>query len=293
MAYRLIYNPVAGGGKAKTIVESLAPQLASVEHLEVMMTRYRGHARELAAQVAHQPDQVVISVGGDGTHHEIANGLLPAGLATMAVIPAGSGNDFAGGLGIPTDPQAALAVALGTHAVRVDVGQVEQEYFLTVVGAGFDAEVAGLINTRPHGGSGKLVYLQGILQTLFRYRPQVLTVTEGGQATSRPTLLIAVGNTSRYGGGIKICPEADPHDGTLQVVWIDGIPPLAVLPLLAKAYGGHHVKDPVVHTFQSPALVIDGPEALYVHADGELIGHLPVTIKAVPHALTIRVPNRS
>ena len=292
MAYRLIYNPVAGGGRAKAIVESLAPQLATVENLEVMMTRYRGHARELAAQVASRPDQVVISVGGDGTHHEIANGLLPAGNATMAVIPAGSGNDFAAGIGIPADLQAAMAVALGSHAVRVDVGQVEQEYFLTVVGAGFDAEVAGLINTHPHGGSGKFVYLQGILQTLFRYRPQVLKITEGGQVTERPTLLIAAGNTSRYGGGIKICPEANPHDGTLQVVWVGGLPPLAVLPLLAKAYGGHHVKDPVVHTFQSHELLIEGPEALYVHADGELIGHLPVTIRAVPHALSIRVPDR-
>jgi diacylglycerol kinase (ATP) len=295
MPYRLIYNPAAGGGRAQRLMDRLASNLADVPDLEVTATRERGHATELARAMADRDDTVVISVGGDGTHHEVVNGLLPDGRAQMAVIPAGSGNDFAASLGIPEDPEAALGVALAGRARAVDVGWAETaegaQYFLTVVGAGFDAEVAGLINSRARGqGSGKLLYLRGILETLLRYRSEALTVTVDGQSTTRPTLLLAAGNAPRYAGGIRICPAARMDDGLLQVIWVRGLPRLKVLPLLAQAYQGKHVDNPAVETRMAAALAVTGPRHLFVHADGELLGHLPLTIRVVPEALRVRTP---
>jgi diacylglycerol kinase (ATP) len=295
MPYRLIYNPAAGGGRARQLVDRLAPHLAEVEDLEVLATRERGHATELARAVAAKPGMVVISVGGDGTHHEVVNGLLPEGAAEVAIIPAGSGNDFAGSLGIPGDPVQALDTAVHGVSRPVDVGLAEaangRHYFLTVAGAGFDAEVAGLLNSRPKGrGSGKLLYLRGILETLMVYRSDALTVTLGGRKETRPTLLIAAGNAPRYAGGIRICPDASLHDGQFQVVWVRGMPRLKVLTVLAQAYSGSHVKNPAVETFTVDALTIEGPSRLFVHADGEILGHLPITLRMVPGALRFRVP---
>jgi diacylglycerol kinase (ATP) len=290
MPYRLIYNPVAGGRRAQKIVDSLASALARVGDLEVMATRERGHAVELARAVAQVPGMVVISVGGDGTHHEVVNGLGPHAAAAMAVIPAGSGNDFPAGIGVPDDPALALEVALAGQFRAIDLGQVNDQYFLTVVGAGFDAEVAGDINARPHGGSGTWLYLKGILRQLFRYRCQPLTVTLDGVTRTRDTLMIAAGNTARYAGGIRICPGAKPTDGQLEVIWVGAVSPLGILPILARAYSGRHVEHPVTETHRAAELVVDGPAALYVHADGELVGHLPVHIRVHPSALMMRLP---
>lgn len=289
MPTRLIYNPVAGGGRARAIVDRLSPELARIPELEVLATRAPGHAKELAGAVKDRPDQLVISVGGDGTHHEVANGLLPDGTAEMAIIPAGSGNDFAGFLGIPKDPALALAIALDAPPRPVDVGKVNEEYFLTVVGCGFDAEVAAYINQRPKAGNAQVAYLSAILKMLTRYDCKPLSVSQDGDSRSRSTLLLACGNTGRYAGGIKICPAATPFDGLLDVVWVGGLSKLRILPLLATAYSGTHVRHPVVETFSARKLRVEGPEGYHVHADGELVGELPVTIESIPGALRLRV----
>ncbi len=295
MPYRLIYNPVAGGGRARRVLDALMPELARRSDLEVVATRERGHATELAHQVRDRADMVVISLGGDGTHHEVVNGLLPGGQAALSVIPAGSGNDFAAGIGIPAAPDEALAISFAGVRTPIDVGQVGSEYFLTVVGAGFDAEVAGLINRQAHGrgGSGKLMYLRGILSTLFTYRCHslVLDVEQAGHtARERPTLLLAAGNVARYGGGIRICPGADPHDGVLQVVWIGGTGKFGTLKLLTQAYSGRHVANPLVESLQTAAFRLTGPPQLFVHADGEIVGHLPISVRAWPDALLLMLP---
>lgn len=294
MPYRVIYNPAAGGGRSRRVLDALMPELAAHPDLEVMATRERGHATELARQVRDREDMVVISLGGDGTHHEVANGLLPNSRAAMSVISAGSGNDFASGVGLPADPSAALAVSFHGVTQALDVGQVGSEYFLTVVGAGFDAEVAGRVNRQARGqGSGKMLYLRGILATLLTYRSDVfqLDLNQTGQAVrERPTLMLAAGNLPRYGGGIRICPEADPHDGLLQVVWIGSLSKLGTLRLLSQAYSGRHVGNPVVETFQAASFRLTGPPRLFVHADGELVGHLPVSVRSLPGALPLKMP---
>lgn len=288
MGCRLIFNPVAGNGKAERVFKVIRP-LLEAKAVEVVRTRHPGHATELAREVAHDRTMSVISLGGDGTHHEVVNGLLPEGQAVFSVIPAGTGNDFVRILRYPAALLDQAQVALSGPAYPFDVGRIGPRYFLTVAGAGFDAEVAGWVNRRSKRGNGTLVFVRGILYNLLRFRSQPMSLRSPEESHQDLTFMVAVGNTRCYAGGMKICPDADPQDGMLSVVWIRGITPLGVLPLLARVFRGTHVHRPQVHSFRTAQLLIEGPDHLWVHADGELVGHLPVTVECVPAALRIRV----
>lgn len=288
MPIRLIVNPVAGNGKALKILNRIAPEL-NLRGVEVIHTRYPGHAEELAREVAEDLSMSVVSLGGDGTHHEVVNGLLPNGAPVFSVIPAGTGNDFVRVLNYPGSLDEQVRVALDGPVRSFDVGRVANRYFLTVAGAGFDAEVAGWVNARKKHGNGTAVFLKGILFNLLRFRPQQMDLVANGRVLGGSTFMVAAGNTRCYAGGMRICPDADPEDGQLSVVWIKGVTPLGLLPLLARVFKGTHVNRPQVQTFSSSKLIIQGPSHLWVHADGELIGHLPVTIESLPAALKVRV----
>ncbi|CAB1127915.1 Diacylglycerol kinase [Candidatus Hydrogenisulfobacillus filiaventi] len=289
----LIYNPAAGNGHARRVYESLRPELER-RGVEVRATEGPGHATDIARGLAGEA-VTVVSLGGDGTHHEVVNGLGPHARAVLAVIPAGTGNDFARVLDLPPDPLGCLAVALdepgpqGPRIRQLDLGQVNRTYFLTVAGIGFDAEVAGWVNARQsRKGSGTWTFVRGILANLFTYRFRPLEVHVGEAARRRETFMLTAGNTPFYAGGIHICPGADPTDGLLTVLWVGRLPRLEVLPLLVKAYRGNHTGHPAVETFNAARLEVNGPPELWVDADGELIGHLPVTLGVVPKALAVR-----
>lgn len=287
MAARLILNPAAGGGRALKVYELLHPFI-NESHVEVVRTQEPGHATQLAREVAHLDDMTVISLGGDGTHNEVINGLLP-GQATFAVIPAGTGNDFVRMLGYPKNPVDQLAVALSGATRRLDMGKINDRYFLNASGVGFDAEVAQWVNQHNKQGNGTWVYIRGVLRNLLRYRSQPLTVQLHKARRQTRTFLLAVGNSQYYAGGMKICPDANPEDGLFQVVWAENISVLTVLPLLLGVFRGAHVRHPRVKTFMVPSLTVEGPDNLWVHADGEIMGHLPVTYETVPQAIRVRI----
>ncbi|MBX5467942.1 MAG: diacylglycerol kinase family lipid kinase [Firmicutes bacterium] len=289
MPMRVIFNPVAGGGRARSVFERLKPLFDEV-HADVVATRYPGHARELAREVASEADWTVVSLGGDGTHHEVVNGLMPQAKATLAVIAAGTGNDFARALGHATDPVRQWAVAREGAIRRIDVGTVNGRYFLTVAGVGFDAQVAEWANHHKRGaGSGAGLFVRGVLANLWSYRSAELTVTLPEGVEEAPTFLLACANTGVYAGGMRICPSASPDDGRLSVVWIGPLAPWQVLPLLVRVFSGSHVSHRAVRILEAPRLAVDGPRRLAVHADGELIGHLPIAVGLHPQALAVRV----
>lgn len=287
MPARLIYNPVAGNGSGLHTYQRIVPYLEA-HGVEAVATKYAGHATELAREVAGDPTMTVISLGGDGTHHEVINGLLPQGHATFAVIPAGTGNDFVRILGYPPTLREQLDLALHGDVRRIDVGRVAHHYYLTVAGVGFDAEVANWVNHHPKRQGSTWTFLKGILVTLLKFRPQPIEViSENGRKTAH-TFMIAAGNTAYYAGGMRICPDADPSDGQLAVIWIGKVAPWAIFPLLLRVFRGTHITRPQVETFQSRFVTVNGPSRLWVHADGELVSQLPVSIEVVPQALTVR-----
>ncbi len=290
----LIYNPTAGNGKATHLYRALEPRLHQAG-VQTLTTEYAGHATHLARSCGSS-EGTVISLGGDGTHHEVINGLLPETKAVLAVLPAGTGNDFVRVLGYPAEPEAMLETALHGAIRSVDVGRVGEQYFLTVAGVGFDAEVAGWVNQRKKVGTGRSVFVRGILHNLLHYRPQPIRVeldTPNGKLTrSTNTFMIAAANTPYYAGGMQIAPHANPQNGLLSVVWIEHLNRWQVLPMLARVLRGTHLAHPRVKTYAISRMTVDGSPDLWVHADGEILGHLPVDIEVIPSAIRVRTGNR-
>ncbi len=287
MAARIILNPIAGNGKAQKLFDAIEPYLPK-DTVEVMRTERPGHATELAREVADREDMTVVSLGGDGTHHEVINGLMPAGKAIFAVLPAGTGNDFVRMLNYPKAPQDMLHVALFGAERPIDIGKVNDEYFLTVSGVGFDAEVAGWVNQHDKSGNGTWIFIKGVLRHMIRYNAETMTVKVDGAFRSERTFMLAAGNSAYYAGGMKICPDAVADDGLFHVVWVQDLPRMNILPLLARVFRGTHVQHPAVRSFQAEQLTVEGPSNLLVHADGEIVGHLPVTLSIIPKAIRVR-----
>ena len=240
-------------------------------------TTGRGDAIRLAEDAVRAGWPAVLAMGGDGTVHEVANGLLRASdaegaaAAALGVMPVGSGNDFALIAGIPRDPvDAARRIASGAER-RVDVGRVGERWFTNGIGAGLDARVAVEANrNRRFRGIG--IYLWALARVLRTFRPPVIRVeTDDGEVIERPLTLVSVGNGGRHGGGFWLCPDAAIDDGLLDVCVCDGVGKLELLRILPKTLRGTHVGESCVHMRRVRHVHITSDSLLPVHADGEIL----------------------
>ncbi len=237
----------------------------------------------------------IISVGGDGTTHWAINGLLhsPADpRPALAIIPEGTANDFPRCLGIPLNPHASARAVLDGRRRRVDVGQVNDRYFATISGVGFDAEVAQLVNRWPRWIRGTAVYVAGILRTLLTYRPVATRITiDGGEQRIR-MFLLAAANTNWYGGGMYMAPHAHVDDGLLAVVYATDLTKWETLAVLPKVFSGRHLQHPKVFHTAAHEVRVDSDVPLAIHADGETVGRVPAVFRIIPQALEVIVPGR-
>jgi diacylglycerol kinase (ATP) len=248
---------------------------------------------------ADQAD-VILLFGGDGTIHRHLGQLVELGLPVL-VVPVGSGNDFARALGLRgvRDSFAAWrrfcahrdnvrSVDLGVVSpLTADAGAVPAphgliHYFCSVAGIGLDAEVARRANALPRWLRGHGGYALTLLPTMFRFTPfpiKILTLDKDGGLTTRssqPTLLAAFANTSTYGGGMKIAPQAKMDDGQLDVCVIGGVDPLKLACMFPTVYFGQHLRIKEVQYFQAAHVRVETEKPLDVYADGEYVCRTPV-----------------
>lgn len=286
MQIAYIVNPIAGSGRAQRVWAKLAarhPHVAEHAHF----TRGPGHGEEIAAQLAEEGCEAVVAVGGDGTLHEVLNGVLRAtSKPCVGVIPAGTGNDFARSVSLPRDPEKALEVCQRGQAEPIDVGLVNGRAYINVAGFGFDAAVAEEVASRSNkGATGPIPYLMAVLHQLITFRPRQLSIHMDDQVIEAPVLFGAVGNGSTYGGGMKICPRARVDDGLLDLCVAGDFGPFETLVNLLKVFRGSHVTHPKCQYFRAQRVVVDGDPSVRVHADGQLLGGLPVTFEILPQAV--------
>jgi YegS/Rv2252/BmrU family lipid kinase len=282
-----IANPVAGGGTARTAAIAASEFMdRRGAPVQVQWTRGAGHATRLAQAAVAGGATRVIACGGDGTVNEVAAGVVGSGTA-LGVIAAGRGNDFALALGLPLLVRDAVNVVLGPHRGAVDVGRMNNRLFLTVAAVGFDAEVAEQVLGGAFNFLGRHAYLAGTLQLLMRYRAAEMTIRgDFGERRGR-YLLVATGNTDRYGGGIRITPGASPHDGMLDCCLIRDLSRLRLLRLLPSAFEGQHTRYPEVELVRTRTVQVEAQPPVPVAADGEMAGRTPVAIQVEPRALTV------
>jgi YegS/Rv2252/BmrU family lipid kinase len=213
-----------------------------------------------------------VAVGGDGTVHDVANGLLSSDAdAALGVVPIGSGNDFAKLLGMyGHDPVRAVARLVTAQSRRFDVGRVFDEWFVNSVGFGFGPAVVQTRNRMQHL-RGFLSYLVPIVKTFFRYQPQLFDVAAPGFRERGYMMMVEVCNGTTSGGSYRFAPDADPADGKLDVCLIRRVSLPRFLLAIPRVIRGTHVGMREVALIKTAKLVIRSPEQpLIVHVDGEL-----------------------
>jgi YegS/Rv2252/BmrU family lipid kinase len=260
---------------------------------EVAYTTGPGHAVELARGAAASGRAPIVGVGGDGTLHEIVNGLLAVSnpSAALGVIPAGTADDFAHTHGLPRIPEAAAEGVVTGAERRIDVGMCGDRYFLNAGGVGFDAQVAATVNTyRPAWMRGALPYVLGTLFELGRYRNRDLEIHLDDRVLRQRCLLVAVANGCRYGGGMLIAPPADPSDGLLDVCVGGDFGRWEAVAMLRSVFSGAHLRHPKVALYRSREVRIVSTTDARVQADGEDLGRAPASFKVCPGALRLLAP---
>jgi diacylglycerol kinase (ATP) len=287
----LIVNPHSGHGAATRVAGTVASMLrAAVPELAAMVTADAAATSRVAAEAVERGDDVLAVLGGDGTAHVAAQAV--AGTATaLAVLPTGSGNDLATALSIPADPvQAArhITQALRTgQRRRIDLGRIEGAVaFTTVLCTGFDAAVNKRANAM-RWPPGPRRYELAVLAEVAALTPRPVRVRTKTTEVELEAILVAVGNGSCYGGGLRICPDATLTDGLLDVIVIAAVSRRRLLKVFPALRTGGHVHEPEVTVLRAETVRIDGEPGWPVYADGEPQDTLPVTVHCEPGALTV------
>ncbi len=285
----LIVNPAAGGGRAGRALAAVEQALAGagLEH-HVERTRSLEHAVELGLQ-ATADNEIAAALGGDGLVGAVA-GALRHSEGVLGVLPGGRGNDLARVLGISPDPVAAVAVIDRGVTRMLDLGEAAGRTFVGIASCGFDSE-ANRIANETHVVRGNLVYAYGALRALSAWKPATFTLRLDGDATRTITgYTIAAANSKAYGGGMLMAPDAALEDGLLDVVMVGDVPKRRFLRLLPTVFKGEHVHQPNVHVERCKEIEIAADRPFTLYADGDPIGELPVTIRALPAAVRVVVP---
>jgi diacylglycerol kinase (ATP) len=295
---RLIVNPVSGTDSGPSFLTSINQRLRDhVGAMDIVMTVAEGDgARAAEAAVRDDYDHLFVA-GGDGTLNEVVNGVgaVAGGFeqVTFGVIPLGTGNDFATALGIPADVEGALAVATGGKRVSVDVGRLNDRYFINVSAGGFIAEVSDAVDPRLKTIAGKLAYIIGGAQTLFSHTPVGAHVrTSAGRDDHLPLTIFAVCNSRLIGGGRLIAPDALINDGLFDVCLIEEMPMVEFLTLLTRVSNGEHVGDERVEYFRTPDLEMTFASPTKVNTDGEVLEVTTCRYELLPATLQVIAPSR-
>jgi len=288
-AVRLIVNPVSGKGRGAAVAEQASRLLQTLGLVtRVLYSRSPTNPAEFARVAVHDRCPLVVAVGGDGLVSQVASELVGSD-TVLGIIPAGVGNDFARGLGIPLDIGQACAVLAQGHARRIDVGQANDRYFFSVAGMGFAAEVNRRAN-KFRWLRVNALYTILTVTTLFTYEPLLFTITYDGHERRCYSWLIAVGNTWSCARGMALVPAARPDDGVLDVCVVNGMGKLELLYMFPRVFRGTHIYHTGVDTLRGREISVQADRPCDIYADGERIGPLPAVLKAVPQALSVMLP---
>jgi diacylglycerol kinase (ATP) len=291
----VLTNPASGHGSAPHAAERAITQLhrRGVDVVAIA-GRDSAHARQLVEGALERGMDALVVVGGDGII-SLALQVLARTDIPLGLIPAGTGNDHAREFGIPTrDPEAAADVIADGNIAEVDLGRISgadgtDRWFGTVMAAGFDSLVTDRTNrmTWPHG---RMRYNLAMVAEISKLRLLPFRLSfDGGDEVVTELTLAAFGNTRSYGGGMLICPGADPTDGLLDATMVASASRTKLIRLFPTVFKGTHVELDEVRTARAKTITVDSP-GINAYADREYVCPLPVTVSAVPGALKILTP---
>lgn len=265
---------------------------------EVQFTHGPGDAAGLAREAGARGQQLVVAVGGDGTVHEVVQGLmaLPEDeRPRLGIWPAGSGSDFARGQGISSEPAEALQRLVANQARRVDVGRVHfhdaegserSAYFLNSVDFGIGAAICRRLQQRRRFWPGRPSYLWSTVRALMHYRnPSVQLQIDDGQERELRIKCVVVANGAYFGSGMCIAPDAKADDGLFEVVTFGDLGRIEAMHRLGETYSGSRVLHPRIEYARARTVEARSEKEVLLEADGEFLGMLPARIEILPRVL--------
>jgi len=287
----LIYNPSAGKISAASRLHDIIKYLLEVG-FEVIPypTKKQGDAQKKAAQ-ASKEFRNIIAVGGDGTLHEIVNGLGEnMGSINLGIIPAGTSNDFARALGIPTDTAGAVQVIGRKKIKRVDIGMINERFFINVAGGGNLTNVSYEVPRKLKTYLGQLAYYAKSLEELPRLRPVKVRIKTPELIIDEEIMLFLAANSRTAGGFELLAPKASFSDGLLDLIVVKKLSLAEFISLAAVCLSGEHINHPKVIYLQTSKVEVTSREKVSLNTDGEYAGLLPCSIKILPGRLNLYMP---
>lgn len=286
----LIVNPAAGRGAWGANLPLLRSAFAAHGIERVYESTAAGDEENLAARAVREGAQTIVAVGGDGTCGRIANAILQSGIqCRLAVVPAGTGNDFAKTLGVTKySPVQIAELVVRGDAKQIDVGLADGHYFLNSCGFGFDASVLEA-TSRVRFLKGDAVYIYSALRQLFTYRGVEVSASGAPGVTSGSMLMVTVSNGRWLGGAFKIAPRASVLDGKLDACFVGDSNVMQRMKLFLGAMRGTHIGMPSVSTVGFQDLTLTFPSNPLMEIDGELrrAKTRNVSLKCLPRALAV------
>jgi diacylglycerol kinase (ATP) len=263
------------------------------------VSRAAGELTELARRAVGDGAELLVVVGGDGSVNEVVNAVAGRTDVELAVIARGTGWDFARSLSLPRKADAAIAVALGGRTRTLDLGRVTyrpwaggeaQAWFANVASVGMSGAIAQRANDTSKALGGKVSYVWATFAVFARWRNGEVTVTVDGEARRARMHDVVVANGPYFGGGMKICPEADPSDGAFDVLLIGDLTKRDLLVTLPKTFRGRHLPHPKAELLRGAHVTVEASAPLPIQLDGEQPGTTPARFELVPRAVRVRVP---
>jgi YegS/Rv2252/BmrU family lipid kinase len=298
----IIVNPNAGNGKGIKDWGRIAKLLAgSGISTDPRFTEHKGHATEFTKDAIFKGFRKIISVGGDGTLHEVVNGIMsqdicPSTDLTLALIPVGTGNDWGRMFGIPLVYEGAVGIIRESKSTLHDIGTIsyfegkeqKKRYFINIAGLGFESMVVAKTNRqKDKGRSNKAIYFYNLLSSLISYSNTIAELKIGENRFSSKVFSINVGNGRYCGGGMRQTPDALPDDGMLDVTVIKNMGRLEIIKSLPLLYDGTILSHSKVDGYRTDNLKVTSETLLYAEADGESLGHTPVEFGIIPRAINV------
>lgn len=298
----VIINPVSGpkrrgtGAQRVDVATRTLAQLGSAG--EIRLTERAGHAHELALEAAASGADLVIGWGGDGTINEVARALVqrreagatPPSIApapALGIVPGGSGNGLARDLGIPFDPAKAIEHALRTAPRVIDAAELGDHVFLNVAGIGLDAHVAALVTTRVHH-RGLMPYLSAAANDLLRYKPVEYALEIDGRSMQTTALVLAFANSTQWGFGARIAPDASLSDGLLDVVVVQDLGFFGNARRVPALFSRRIDRQSGIENHRVREITIRSREPMLFHIDGEAMqGSNTLVARVRPAALKL------
>tara|TARA_B100001059_G_scaffold159911_1_gene159496 strand:- start:1542 stop:2450 length:909 start_codon:yes stop_codon:yes gene_type:complete len=286
-----IVNPISGGKEKKTLQLKIAKHLdLNIYSYKIILTQYKGHAKEIAVKAVKEKIPFVCAVGGDGTIHEIGKELI-CSKTTLCIIPKGSGNGIANHLGLSKKTKKAIQCINEAIITKIDTVAVNSSFFIGTSGFGIDAMIARKFDNDPKRGFK--TYIKHSIKEFINLKPMQIHIDSLGQRIKVEAFMLCIANTSEFGNRFRISPQSSVKDGMLELILVRPFPKWQGALVATQIFGKNAHKSKYIETMSVKEGKIELTENI-AHYDGEFVNeNKSISFKVLPASLKIVVPKNS